>query len=254
MALGWFILGAAAGTLGTLALVRKGTVDPYAANPSWEGFIRGEYWIDSTGESHFADVDVGDKGHEAIALDMLLDKDALVEGLIEYYEGQTDEYKEQYDVDGKLAELASYLEDDEMDSSNVYVLEYIPDEAGIAGAGGDKQLWEDIQQDVRLAFAKHTGAIAVVDTNFYAWKVTKDTLKRILDFLYEELDGEDGFIAAKDKMIWIEEGSKNRTTGVTLAELLDLESPSALWGQKHEPGLSEWLQTHDPEEVREKTG
>jgi hypothetical protein len=250
MALGWMLLGAVAGSLGTLALVRKGTVDPYANNPSWEGWIRGEYWIDSSGESHFADIDIGDKGHEAIALDMLLDKDALVEGLIGYYEAQDDEYKEQYDVEGEIAKLQGYLDDYEMDASNVYALEYIPDEVGIAGAGGDARLWADIQEDVRLAFTKHRGAIAVVDTNFYAWKVTKDVIRRIVDFLHEELGGEDEFIAAKDNMIWIEEGSKGRSTGVTLGELLDLENPSALWGQKHEPGLSEWLQTHDPSEVR----
>jgi hypothetical protein len=254
MALGWMLLGAVAGSLGTLALVRKGTIDPYAANPAWGNFIRGEYWIDQYGEAQYADLDVGEKGHEAIALDLMLDKEALVDGLIEYYESPQalEDGWQQEEIPEKVSELAWLRDSDDVDPSHVYAQEQnvISDEVGAAATDGGKRVWDVLKNDARLAYAQHTGAIAVVDRNFYAWRVTKDTIENILYFLQEQLGGEDEFIAARNEMIWIEEGSKGRTTGVTLGKLMDLETPGELWSQKHEPGLSEWLQTHDPSDVR----
>jgi len=229
MALGWFILGTAAGAIGTLALVRTGTVDPYAPNPAqWSDFIRGEYWIDETGGSEFADIDIGDKGHEAIALDVMIDKDVLIDKLIEYYEEQEDD--ERYAVEDDIAELEA-MRDDEVDASTVYyhVSHWVPDEIGIAAVGGDKQLWEDIDQDPRLAYAKHFGAIQVVDTNFTTWKITKETLDNIIEFLVEMLGGEDELASHATERVWIEEVSTNRSAGPTVSELLNMKSARDLW-------------------------
>jgi len=200
-------------------------------NPVWSCFIRGEYWIHPDGGSEFADIDIGESGHEAIALDNMLDLDRLVAGLVSYYENQDEEYKEQYNTDDDIDRINSYES-----VAAIYLNEYIPDQIGIASvdapASKREKIWRDIRDDARTAYAKHKGAIQVVDVNFYVWKLTKKHLDQIIDFLYEQLGDEDGFVASKDEKIWIEEGETKRTASITLSELMSIKNAFQLWSRK----------------------
>ncbi len=187
-----------------------------AKNP-WGDFIRGEYWIDPYGESHYADIDVGEAGHESIAVDLMVDKDALLDELVSrgiMTEGAADEHR-----------------NDEESGSYLLFLDHkdaLPDEAGAHVAGG-LQRWLDLKQDPRYAYAKHEKGIRVVDTNFYAWKVTKDTLRRIVGFVQDQLFEDEADIRAnRNREVWIEEGSTGRSAGPTLEELMVMDSPRDL--------------------------
>lgn len=50
-----------------------------------EGFQRGEWWIDDTGNTTFADIEVGDTGHQGIILDY------LVREIVEHFLGHMEE-------------------------------------------------------------------------------------------------------------------------------------------------------------------
>jgi len=203
------------------------------SNPAeWSDFVRGEYWIGPYGDIDGADLDVGDKGHEAIAIDNLLDKDKLLDGMIAFLQNKYG--ADEPGIRQKVSQLEALRDDDEISSSNVFFTEYVPDEAGVLSAG-DKDKWEAIQRDARVAYARYEGAIQVVGTNFFAWKVTKDTLIRIVDFLAEMLGGEDKLISAKWEIVWIEEGSTGRSASTTVGRLLEIDNPRSLWAIRHAP-------------------
>jgi hypothetical protein len=185
-------------------------------NPShrakWKDYIRGEYWIREGGESEFADNDIGDVGHEAIAINQLLDKDALIEGLLEA--GLIDEDK------------ADEYRDDEYGSSNVYSLETIPDEIGIAAAGSEER-WQDISGDARSAYSKYEGAILAINTDFGVWNVTDFTIQSIQEFIMEQV-GDETVEDPKTEMC-IEEYETRRMVCLPVMEFLTLKHTKEMW-------------------------
>ena len=187
--------------------------NPY--QPTWKDYIRGEWWIDESGESMFADQDIGDVGHEA----------ALIDGLIEYYQSQSEKEAEQYDNESKIAELED-MRDDDQGASGVYFQEHIPDEVGIKAAGSE-QKWNDIEADARLAFAKYHGAIQVVGTNFLAYKINANTIEAMQKFIESQADFET--IDDTETEIGVEQVSPRKYASVRVAEFLTIKNPRELW-------------------------
>ncbi len=175
---------------------------------TWGDYIRGEYWIDLNGFSLFADIDIGEAGHESIAIDQMLDKDILIEGLSE---------------ESLLTEEAiKEYEDDESGASYIFFTENIPDNIGIEAAGS-KERWDDLKKDARLAYAKHEGAIAVVNENFYCWNLTNKTINAIQDFLFENYDP----LPTSD--IVIEEGFSGKYARIPIKDFITIKHPGELW-------------------------
>ena len=215
--------------------IPKASKNPYRRG--WKDFIRGEWWIDSSGESMFADIDIGDEGHEAIAINQLLDKDLLIDGLLEA--GLIDEDK------------ADEYRDGEYEASNVYFLENIPEEVGIAAAGS-KEDWDDLQLDSRVAYMKHEGAIQAIGTDFAAWEVTDTTIEAIQGFIFEQTGGETLDDASTE--MCIEEYKTSRTVCLPVMEFLTLKTTKELWLKIETLEMWESVTT-DPKDnpVRRKT-
>jgi hypothetical protein len=188
----------------------------------WKDFIRGEWWIDKYGESIFADGDIGEAGHELIAADSLLDKDALVEAMNEYVEENPDE-------NASESWNPEEWESDETGAGELFFSGDIPDEVGERVAGAE--LWRDMKQDVRLAFAKREGAILVINDNFYAWEITQQTIKAIQEHiagqLYEQLDEED--VLRIDGEVVVEEAKTKRHVSTDFKEFMLVKYPRDLW-------------------------
>ena len=230
----------------------------------WAGLIRGEWWLTPEGDAEFADQDEGDAGHEKIAIDRLLNKDTLIDlitqqllleesrekedlsrQLLLFEEDRervaeleslrrSEENREKAAVARLIADLESLRRSDEYGASAVY-FEYIgliTAEIG-AAAAGTLEKWYEIRRDPRLAYAKE-GAIAVIGTNFYGWRIDKNAIKRMKSFLYDELDNaadspEDMSEASRNIEVCVEEASVQRFACFTVEEFLQLKHPGQLW-------------------------
>jgi hypothetical protein len=192
--------------------------NPYRA--SWKDYIRGEWWVDAQGEPIFADQDVGDVGHEAIAVDAMLSKDALIDGLIDRYQAEGDE-----DSEAKIDELED-MRENEYGASEVYFNYQIPDEVGIAAAGSEEK-WNDVEHDARLAYAKYEGAIQVVDKDFTAYRITSDTIEAMQSFILGQAEFED--VDDNTTEITIEQIEPSKSVTLRVSDFLTLKDPRVLW-------------------------
>lgn len=219
----WIVGGALTGiVIGGLAwlLGSARRINPHEYK--WSDFIRGEYWLDDSGESIFADQDLGDVGHEALATNAMIDPDALIDGLLAHEmidARKADELREtaeEYGVTSALAEADIRMDD-------------IPKEVGRA-ATGSAEIWKDVTYDVRMAYAKHRGGILVIDRNFSAWKVTADVIRAIQEFVLtqaEEAAG--GKIDDPKTEVAVEEISTGKYANMTVSEFLTIKHPRELW-------------------------
>jgi hypothetical protein len=140
----------------------------------WSDYVTGEYWITPSGRSEFADIDVGEAGHEIIATQEMIDPAVLIEhGIV-----SAD------DADEWMFHFVTAMEHG------------IPDEVGLAAIGGDPELWKLFKKDPRMAYAR-TGAILAINQDFAVWEVNDHTIKLIQDFLYDQAF-ENGDIEAED--------------------------------------------------------
>jgi hypothetical protein len=190
--------------------------------PKWSDYIRGEWWIDKDGESMFADGDLGDAGHEMIAADSMLDKDALIDALNEY----VIEYP---DSDTAESWNPEEWEGDEDTSAGLFFNFGIPDEVGEAVAGAD--VWKDMKKDVRMAFAKWHGAILVINDNFYAWEITAQTIKAIQEHIFGQLyeDLEEEQVGDMNGDVTVEEAKTKRHVSLPFQDFLLVKFPRDLW-------------------------
>lgn len=141
-------------------------------NSIWGGTVSGEWWLTQDGDILYADQDIGEQGHEAIAIDHLLDKDILIDGLLD--EGVI------------TAAEAKELESDDIFSSHIFFTLDVPSSVGQAAADS-AQVWDDIKKlGAREAFMKHQGAIMAIGSAFTAWRVTPKTIRAIQNFVLEE--------------------------------------------------------------------
>lgn len=183
---------------------------------SWRTYVRGEWWIDLDGEPVFADQDIGEAGHEKIAADSMLDLEVLVAGLLE--EGLLTE-----------EEADDYLEGD-YGAAALFFTKNIPDEIGIAAARSEER-WRDLKKDVRMAYAKHEGAILAINTEFFAWEVTAKTIKAIQSFIEGEVYEQGANISTlEDSDICVEEASTKRYACLPASEFLLVKYPRQLFG------------------------
>lgn len=122
--------------------------------------LNGEWFIDDSGFSTFADSDIGDMGHERLAVESMIGDERLMDRFAEaFYEGGeplTDE--ERAEMDANETGFLSFLEHH-----------------------GDPREW---------VIEKHNW-IRVGDNNFQLWTLDADAVDRIIGFLSEELDGGD---------------------------------------------------------------
>lgn len=192
---------------------------------SWSDYVRGEYWIDESGESIFADQDIGEAGHEALAVDAMLDKEVLLDGLIER--------AEELELSEERLEELEWCRNDDVGASGVYFnAGYIPDEVGVEAAGS-KERWQDLKKDARMAYAKHEGAILTINTSFYAWKVTVKTIQAIQSYIYEQVNDQE--INDPDEELLIEEAETGRHESMAIDRFLQIKTPHQLWG-----GMAKW--------------
>lgn len=219
------ILAAFAGFAGTMYAL-KGTSSRGSRpslNPSrarWEDYVEGEWWIDEMGDAEYCDIDVGDIGHEGAAINALVDKDKLLDAMVEQELVDEDDADSMRD-DGEYGTINIMAENEQamkqLDGSKVV---------------GSQRLWDDIMDDARTAYIQHRKAIQVVGTSFTVWKLDKDTIKRIGDFIFEQVgervDADEG--PDPDSEITIEEiGSDNRTGTVTMKTFFSLTTPREFW-------------------------
>ncbi len=136
--------------------------------------VRGEWWIDDRGESHFADGDTGDVNHEMLAYCGALG--LPLPGDTEDYDGP------EFDVGQQLTpELISYLRD--------------------RGAPKDAiAFFSQPHQDAREFMLLYRNWIRVKGDNFEVGKFNADALRRIRNFEGWDDDAEDS-----DGAVWIEE-------------------------------------------------
>lgn len=191
----------------------------------WSAVITGEWWITKDGQSEYADQDVGDVGHEIVAANYMIDKELLLDYLKDYWKGQLDSSEiDQQEYEEQIDDLSSYYSD-EVNAGHVFFNVFIPEEIG-AKVVGSLDKWKDMKSDIRLAFAKYEGAIMVINTSFYAWKVTEDTINNIHNFIFEQIDDEE---INKDAEILVEEASTKKRIAIDLDQFLMIKYPAELW-------------------------
>lgn len=193
---------------------------------AWRDYVRGEWWIDRTGQSEFADMDVGEAGHERIAVENMLDRDALVEGLAGWYRSK-EPLKNGWGRD-EANDKASEIQDAES-AADIFFTEFVPDSVG-AKAAGSLQRWRDLKTDARLAYAKHEGAILAINKNFFAYRVTEETIAAIQSFIEELVSegGEDDPIDGSAD-ICVEQGEPTKYACLPADEFMLIRKPKELW-------------------------
>ncbi len=186
-----------------------GLVGKVTASVQWSDYVKGEWWLTKNG-SEFADIDAGDAGHEQIALQNLLGE-------------HFDEFKEALDPNDKDKNLQ------ETDDLVAYYWNEgkIPDDVGSKIMG--PELWKDLKSDVRLAYAKHRGAILAIDFNFAAYKVTANTISTIQDHIYEQVSGSEISELEGDVTVVVEEYSTGKSSSLPVNDFLNIKNPGQLW-------------------------
>jgi hypothetical protein len=214
--------------------------------------LRGEWWIDDSGSTTFADGDVGDTNHEAYAWNSFVGVDEHQIGELQDI-GSFDPNELDLDEFGihKLTEDGKSEEEiEEMDQKDI-------DEAGwefLEEEGVDIEFLQWLLKtgkDARdFAMEKH-GWIRVQNDNFQFWKLDDKTLKNIRDCeIWEEITDEDGeqpedletFLESSDEEIGLEERSTGKYVNIPLRVLFDKNlSPARIlsYGERAAPGQSE---------------
>jgi hypothetical protein len=189
-------------------VITRGNVLLQRKNGRWGAAISGEWWLTEHG-AEYADQDVGDVGHAAIAVGNLWSAEDSIwraRQLAQEAQDSGDEEKAE-----EYTDLASEMEEnlsDEFGSASVFFNVDVPDEVGIAGVS-DPEIWHELQKDPRSCYAKRAQAVAVIGTNFFAWRVTDQSLRWMQDFLQEQIledDIEEDFnvvIEQQDPHEWV---------------------------------------------------
>lgn len=172
--------------------------------------ISGEYWIDDSGNTTFADGDVGDAGHELIAFEAALGLDLESLRGIQFYPGgmPTTELAEKYLEDKESEITLDDLSDMEPKDQVALVkklgveskyLELEPEDAlahqwlDDNGANMKFVEWcESSHCDARDYALESMGWIRVKNDDFETWELNDDSLKRIIGsdvFPEEDNDG-----------------------------------------------------------------
>jgi hypothetical protein len=191
----------------------------------WSDYVSGEWWVDKDGTSMFADQDIGDAGHEAVAVMYLLPSGDEIAAAIREWAAENPEAEEE------LWYPLADLPDCEECEAQLFFNGYIPDEVGEQLVG--EEVWRDMNADVRLAFAKHEGAILVIGTDFAAYEVSARSIDAMQSFLYEQtleqaaLNEEE--LATLEGDMTVEEYKTKRSARIPVDEFLTIKYPRDLW-------------------------
>jgi hypothetical protein len=172
--------------------------------------IRGEWFLDSDGNSTFADGDVGDVNHERAAMDSKVSEEIWMKYRCEDPEDLWRKYSE------------GEMEQEDIDDIGADFLEYM-------ASGGEAREW----------MVQKEGWVRIHGNNFEVYALDGDTLDRIAGFIYEELGGADEETLSEEE-IYIEEVSTRKTYDFNVAQLLNaldtnqVGSLLALRGKKYE--------------------
>lgn len=172
--------------------------------------LRGEWWIDDSGFAEYADGDIGDQNHEAIALGSAfgihedswtqLEADNLAKEMLEDPTGYQDVFddlgvtpealaSEEYDKRGMVDYFIRALED-------LYSYQFGPKQiVALKSINGDLDAidWfiDNPGKDARTWAMEHSGWIRVAGNNFQLWQYDASARSRISGFLAEEAEEED---------------------------------------------------------------
>lgn len=184
-------------------------------------FVSGEYWIDKYGQSEFADINLGDIGHEGIAFRNLVDKDKLINLLEEYYLKNPEIYDE-----GDIERLDEYRNEDE-DAASLEANIDIPDEVWLALFDNDSEKAAMVKDDVRMAYAKYENATLVIDDNFFVYELNRKNLDNIIDFIYENTNDDD--LGNCSETVSIEQANPKKYNEIPIKYLIDMKYPEQVW-------------------------
>lgn len=192
------------------------------SNPEWRDYVKGEYWLSAYGKE-FADIDVGEAGHEMIAVDRLIDGEEMLAALKEWNRQHIEDNETDLVVD--LGEYA----DRELDVSGaeIYFNIRIPDSVGIEVCGHD--LWFDIKKDARFAYMIHENAIMAIGLNFAVWKLDDKSIDIIQDHIYEELQEQEENLSGH---LTIDEYSTRKHNTIEVNDFLNMKQSGEVWRYK----------------------
>jgi hypothetical protein len=191
----------------------------------WSDYVSGEWWIDLHGQSMFADQDIGDAGHEAVACESLLPSgDEIAQAIREWVEEEPEREEELwYHLDA--------MPDCEECTRDLYFNGYIPDEVGEELVGAE--VWRDMNKDIRLAFARHEGAILVIGTDFAAYEITARSIEAMQEFLYgqtlEQAALHESDLPGLVGDMTVEEYKTKRSARIPVQDFLLVKYPRDLW-------------------------
>jgi hypothetical protein len=149
-------------------------------NPSsWRDYIRGEWWVDASGNAEVADGMTSDYDHAQIAVNSMLNADVI----LDWFDSRPEEFEGEHAVGRRHAE--------EWGIASTF-WESVPDEVG-AEAAGSLERWKLLKKDPRAAYSKYEGAIYVINREFAAWMWTETTMTAVRAFIEGEVaeQGED---------------------------------------------------------------
>lgn len=197
-------------------------------------FVRGEWWI-VDGQSVFADQDIGDQGHESLAIDGMFGD--LVDAQRQILQAKLDEMDpdsdEAIDVQEEIDALDEYESNESYGASTAYFNADISHEAMLEALsdppdGADREeVLRDIGKEPRFAYIKHWGAIMAHGSDFSAWVIGESEIRAIQDFLAEEAEEE--AMTDPDAEITIEQLSDHRDVSIPLPEFMAIKYPKQLW-------------------------
>lgn len=181
--------------------------------PTWEDIIKGEWWINKDGTSDYADQDVGEAGHEMIAIKNLLSE-------------FSDNFREAFEEENISGDnIREFIESDDFEYLEyAYHNNEIPDSIGVKAMG---ELWNEMKKDSRSAYSKHTGAILVINHNFAAWKIDAASLRAMQNFIWEQMS--ENKINLKNAEVVVSEQSTGNYNSIPVDNFLQLKGPRQLW-------------------------
>jgi len=188
----------------------------------WGSIISGEWWLTDYGPE-FADSDIGDQGHEAIAVNHLFDSEAAL------YE--IDELLEKEPQNEDLLELKEDIKNnmsEEYGSSSVFFNVNIPDNIGIKTVD-NPEIWYELKKDPRIPFMKYKGAIRVLGNSFEVYILNDEQLKTIKSFLAEQIDESD-----MEGEIFIEQINPQKSQSHRVIDFINfVDKPQDAWQESY---------------------
>lgn len=156
--------------------------------------LRGEWWIDDTGSSWFADGDVGDQNHEGMAFWSAL-------GIDPEESAERNRKQIERNWDDVLEFRALHPEDEDIQEADAYDLaknleNLVPgdkldlmDQAALLAIGAEAEavkFFAEGVSDARDYMMEHQGWIRVAGSNFQLWQFDDSALSNIKGFLGDE--------------------------------------------------------------------